>query len=49
MYSRVLIPLDRSEACEGVFPMIKDLLAPNAEVILLHVIPPARSQIVGAT
>ena len=26
--------------------MIKDLLAPNAEVILLHVIPPARSQIV---
>ncbi len=46
MYKKVLIPLDGSPEAEGVFPMIKDHLAPDAEVILLQVIPPARSRVI---
>ncbi len=47
MYTKVLIPLDGSAEAEGVFPMVRDHLAPDAEVIHLRVIPPARSRVVG--
>lgn len=47
MYRKVLIPMDGTPEAEGVFPMIRDQLAPDAEVVLLRVIPPARSQIIG--
>ena len=47
MYRKVLIPMDGSPEAEGVFPMVEDQLAPDAEVILLRVIPRARSTVIG--
>ena len=47
MYQKVLIPLDESKEAEGVFPSVKGELSPDAEVILLRVIPPVRTRVVG--
>ncbi len=47
MYDKVLIPLDGSPAAEEVFPLVKGDLAQDGEVILVQVIPPARTQKVG--
>lgn len=47
MYNRILIPLDGSKEAEGVLPMIKDELAPDGEVILLQIIPPGKTQVIG--
>ena len=47
MYQKVLIPLDESKEAEGVFPSVKDELSPDGEVILLRVIPPGRTRVIG--
>lgn len=47
MYRRVLLPLDGSRESEETFGMIREELEPGAEVILLQVIPPARTQRFG--
>ena len=47
MYRKVLIPMDGTPEAEGVFPMIRDQLAPDAEVILLRVIPRGRSTVIA--
>ncbi len=47
MYDRVLIPLDGSKEAEEVFPLVKDEIGKEGEVILLQVIPPTRTQMVG--
>ena len=44
MYRRILIPLDGSKESEGVFALIRGELAPDGEVVLLQVIPPAKTQ-----
>ena len=45
---RVLVPLDRSiKAAEGVLAVVQDFLEPEGEVILLRVIPPASTKMVG--
>lgn len=47
MYRKTLIPLDGSKEAEEVFPLVKDELDPTGEVILVQVIPPAKTQMVG--
>ena len=47
MYEKVLIPLDGSKEAEEVFPLVKDEVAEQGEVILLQVIQPTRTQMVG--
>lgn len=47
MFKKVLIPMDGTKAAEGVFPMVKGDLAPDAEVILVQIVMPARSRMVG--
>ena len=47
MYKRILIPLDGTQEAESVVPVVKDELAPDGEIILVQVIPPAKTQIVG--
>ena len=47
MYHKVLIPLDGTREAEGVFPLLEGDLAPDAEVILLHVTLPVRSKVVA--
>ena len=47
MYRKILIPLDGSKESEGVFALIRGELAPDGEVVLLQVIPPAKTQVVG--
>lgn len=47
MYGKVLIPLDGSKEAEEVFPLVREEIVPDGEVILLQVIPPARTQMVG--
>ncbi len=44
MYRRVLLPLDGSRESEETFGLIRDELDPDAEVILVQVIPPAKTQ-----
>ncbi len=44
MYNKVLIPLDGSKEAEGVFRLIRDELAPDGEVILIHVIVPRKAR-----
>ena len=46
-YQKFLIPQDHSKEAEGVFPSVKDQLLPDAEVILLRVIPPSRTRVKG--
>jgi len=47
MYKKILVPLDGSAEAEGVLPLIKDEVAPEGEGILLHILPPFKSQNVG--
>ena len=47
MYSKVLIPLDGSKEAEEVFPLVKDEISQDGEVILVQVIAPARTQKIG--
>ena len=47
MYRKVLIPLDASKEAEGVFAQIRDELTSDSEVILLQIVPRARTQMVG--
>ena len=47
--NKILVTLDRSfEATERVLRAAKEMMAPGGEGILLHVIPPAERQDVGA-
>ena len=39
LYNKILVPLDKSPEAEGVLPMAQELLSPEGEGILLHVIP----------
>ena len=47
MYQKVLIPLDGSKEAEEVFPLVQNELSEDGEVILVQVIPPARTQKIG--
>ena len=47
MYQKVLIPLDGSKEAEEVFPLVQNELNEDGEVILVQVIPPARTQKIG--
>ena len=47
MYHKVLIPLDGSKEAEEVFPLVQNELSEDGEVILVQVIPPARTQKIG--
>ncbi len=47
MYQKVLIPLDGSKEAEEVFPLVKGEVAEDGELLLVQVIPPARTQKVG--
>ena len=47
MYEKILVPLDRSPESEGVLPSVEELLAPEGEGILLHIIPPGRTRSLG--
>ena len=47
MYQKVLIPLDGSKDAEEVFPLVRDEIAGDGEVILVQVIPPAQTQKIG--
>ena len=42
MYRKIVVPLDGSEEGERVLPIVKDVLAPGGEVVLLHIITPSR-------
>ena len=46
MYGKVLIPLDGSDQAEGVFGFIREHLSTDSQVILLKIIPPAKTQAV---
>ena len=46
--NRILVPLDRSiKGADGVLAIAQDLLGPEGEGILLHVIPPGEAKTVG--
>ena len=47
MFERILLPLDGSRESEDIISLVRRQLTPDAEVILLHVIPPGKSLIVG--
>lgn len=47
MYQKVLIPLDGSKEAEEVFPLVQNELNEGGAVILVQVIPPARTQKIG--
>ncbi len=47
MYRKVLIPLDGSKEAEEVFPLVQNELTEDGEVILVQVVPPARTQKIG--
>ena len=47
MYDKILVPLDQSPESEVVLPMVQDLLTPDGEGILLHIISPGRTRSMG--
>ena len=47
MYGKILVPLDLSEESEGILPMVQELLAPGGEGVLLHIISPGRTRLMG--
>jgi nucleotide-binding universal stress UspA family protein len=47
MYKKVLVPLDQSSESEEVIPLIEGELAPDGEVILLQVVPPRKTKVIG--
>ena len=40
MYHKIIVPLDGSDEAERVLPIVKDVLAPGGEVVLLRIITP---------
>ncbi|MBI2166216.1 MAG: universal stress protein [Chloroflexi bacterium] len=44
MYLKVLVPLDGSREAEKMLPIVEKVLAPEAKVILLHVLQPLRTR-----
>ena len=46
MYAKVLVPLDGSRESEGVFGPLQNELSAETRLVLLHVIPPARTRTV---
>jgi nucleotide-binding universal stress UspA family protein len=44
MYRKILAPLDGSKEAEEVLNLIRGEAAPDATIVLLQVIPPARTQ-----
>lgn len=48
MYQKILIPLDGSNEAETAFALVGREVAPDGEIILLKVIPPAKTQTVGS-
>ena len=44
LYNKILVPLDKSSEAEDVLPMAQELLNPEGEGILLHVIPRCKSR-----
>ena len=47
MYKKVLVPLDQSSESEEVISLIEGELAPDGEVILLQVVPPRKTTVIG--
>jgi len=47
MYDKILVPLDQSPESEGILPMVQELLTPDGEGILLHIISPGRTTSFG--
>ena len=47
MYDRILLPLDGSRESEEVLNLVRGEVTPEGELILLQVIPPAKTQHVG--
>ena len=47
MYEKILVPLDQSMESQDVLPLVQELLTPEGETILLHIIPPARTTLLG--
>jgi hypothetical protein len=47
VYTKVLIPLNGSKEVQGIFPHLKEVIAPYSEVILLQVISPGKEQLVN--
>jgi CRP-like cAMP-binding protein/nucleotide-binding universal stress UspA family protein len=47
MYQKIVVPLDKSQECEGVLESIPQILDQTGEAILFHVIAPVRTKAVG--
>ncbi|MFQ6027142.1 MAG: universal stress protein [Dehalococcoidia bacterium] len=47
MYRKILVPLDGSLESEQVLPLVEELITPGGERILLHVIPPCKTKVLG--
>ena len=47
MYQKALLPLDGSKESEQVIPLIKQEIGPDTDVILLQVLHPVKTQIMG--
>ena len=47
MYQKVLLPLDGDKESEQVIPLIKKEIGPDTEVILLQVLHPLKTQVMG--
>ncbi len=47
MYQKVLLPLDGSKESKQVIPLIMQDLGPDTDVILLQVLHPIKTQVVG--
>ena len=48
MFKKVLVPLDQTRKSEEVISLIEPELAPDGEVILLQVVPPRRTMLIGS-
>jgi CRP-like cAMP-binding protein/nucleotide-binding universal stress UspA family protein len=48
MYQKVIVPLDGSREAEEVFNLIQDAVSPGGQIILLKVVPPAKTKKVGS-
>jgi nucleotide-binding universal stress UspA family protein len=44
-YKRAVVPLDGSEEAEAALRFLPDLLASDSEVVLVRVVPPAKTQV----
>ena len=47
MYRKIVVPLDGSNEAERVLPIVKDVLAPGGDVVLLRIITPPMFQGMG--